>query len=540
VSETAPGTDLRLVPAALACWGVAGPAVGLDVVPVVVAAVVSAAAAAGCALAAGATLRRRPQDGAAVHRAAAGPAPPTARPLRSAVVASAALALVAAAITLASAAAQLHERGRGPLDDLVRERAVVEVVGTVRAEVVPLVSRWSAAAGGADGAGGASTRHRTVLAVEQVTGRGRTGAVRADLVVLGGAEWAAVPYGSTVAVTGRLSAAAPGQAPVGWLSATTVVVVRAPGSMDRAVAAVRSGLLAASDGLPPDARGLVPGAAVGDTTRVPAELVEAMRDTGLLHLTAVSGGHFAVLSLAVIGVATALRAPRALRAALAGAATAAFVLLVHPEPSVVRAAVMGGLSVLGMLLGRRGRAVPALGTAVVVLLVVDPWLSRSLGFALSVVATAAIVLVAPGWALALGRVLPRWLAVALAVPAAAQAACAPLIVLVDPAVPLYAVPANLLVAPAVPPVTLLGLASALTAGWAPGAAEALARAASWPAGWIATVARAGAELPGARLPWPGGSAGSAALVAVTVLGVAAVRGARAASAARARRTREPS
>jgi len=503
MSERAEPTDLRLLPAALACWVATGLALDRPAVPVLLAAGLVAVGAAVVLPAGAMSARWRVFP----------------RRQARAVAASVTLTLVAAAVALASAGTQLYVRGQGSLDDLVRQRAVVEVVGMVTAEVVPQSTAWGVRTGGAPGT---ASRFRTVLAVEQVTGRGGTSQVAAALAVVGGPPWRDVAYGSRVAVTGRL-AVVEGQEAVGTLTATAVVVRDPPGATDRVVAALRRGLLVASDHLPVDARGLVPGMVLGDTSRVPPDLALAMRDAGLLHLTAVSGGHFAIVLLAVVGLATAVRAPRGVRAVTAGLATGALVLLVHPQPSVVRAAVMGAIGVLGMLLGRRSRAVPALAAAVVVLLIVDPWLARSIGFALSVGATGAIVLLAPAWARAWGRVLPRWIAVALAVPAAAQTACAPLVVLIDPAVPVYAVPANLLVAPAVAPATLLGLAAALTAGWAPGVAELLAKAAGAATWWISAVARVGADLPGARLDWPGGPRGSLALVAAAVLAVATWR-----------------
>src|SRR5690606_2059013 len=121
---------------------------------------------------------------------------------------------------------------------------------------------------------------------------------------------------------------------------------------------------------------------------------------------------------------------------------------VRPDPPVLRAAVMGLVTVLGTLLRRPARAVPALAATVLALLVLDPWTSRSLGFALSVAATAAIVLVAPVLARAWTEHVPHLLAQAVAVPVAAQVACAPLLVPLESGVGGYAVPANLLAAPA--------------------------------------------------------------------------------------------
>jgi competence protein ComEC len=145
------------------------------------------------------------------------------------------------------------------------------------------------------------------------------------------------------------------------------------------------------------------------------------------------------------------------------AALAGFVVLVTPEPSVVRAATMSAVAMLALLLGRRGSGLALLALAVCVLLAADPWLALSLGFALSVAATGALLVLAPPLARGLGRFLPASLALALAVPLSAQLVCSPLIVLVSPGVAVYGVPANLLAAPAAPVATVLGLAACLAA-----------------------------------------------------------------------------
>ena len=377
----------------------------------------------------------------------------------------------------------------------------------VRSEVRPQPGRW--------GTGDAAT-FRTVLAVEEVAGRGWEGTAAAPVAVLGGPEWRGLAYGTRVLATGRLAAAAgAGRPPV--LTSSDVQVLSAPGPADRGVHLLRTGLLAATEDLPPDARGLVPGAAFGDTSRVPVDLEQAMKDSGLTHITAVSGGHFAVLSVTVLAGTALLRLPRPVRAVTTAVVLGAFVLLVHPEPSVVRAAGMGVVSLLALLLGRPGQAVAGLAATVVVLVALDPWLTRSLGFLLSVVATGAILLLAPPLAALLDGVVPRGPALVLAVPVAAQAVCAPVLLLVEPAVSAYAVPANVLAAPAVGPATLLGLGATLTASWCEPVSDVLVQGAAGAAWWIAWVARTVAGLPGARVPWPGGPGGAALLAVLTAV-----------------------
>ncbi|HVI35541.1 MAG TPA: ComEC/Rec2 family competence protein, partial [Gaiellales bacterium] len=263
----------------------------------------------------------------------------------------------------------------------------------------------------------------------------------------------------------------------------------------------------------------VPGLVVGDVSRMPPSLTDAFRVSGLTHLNAVSGENCAIV-LATVG-ALLRRTPlrRGARIAVAAASLAAFVVLARPSPSVLRAATMGGAALLAMSVGRRAQPVPLLAAAVLLLVLTNPFLGRSVGFALSVVATAAIVLLASRWADLLSRRMPRWLALAVAVPAAAQVACTPLLVLVFGQATPWAVPANLLAAPAVGPATVAGIFTAVVAAVSPAMGALLAWTAALPAAWLALVARSMAALPGASARWPAGATGVGllALVAGTAL-----------------------
>ena len=153
-------------------------------------------------------------------------------------------------------------------------------------------------------------------------------------------------------------------------------------------------------------------------------------------------------------------------------------------------------------------------------------LGRSYGFALSVLATAGLLVLAPAWREGLARHLPPLVADAVAVPAAAQVACAPVIAMLSGNVSLVSVPANLLVAPAVAPATVLGVLMALVAPVAPALARLLAWVAYLPAAWIVAVAQLAARVPVATVPWPEGTGGGlllAAVVAVTWVGVPVLR-----------------
>ncbi|BFO21455.1 hypothetical protein SHKM778_78430 [Streptomyces sp. KM77-8] len=191
---------------------------------------------------------------------------------------------------------------------------------------------------------------------------------------------------------------------------------------------------------------------------------------------------------------------------------------------MLRAAACGSVALLALATGRRRSLIPALATAVLLLVLYDPWLARSYGFLLSVLATGALLTLGPRWSTGLrNRGVPPRLAEALAAAGAAQALCAPVVAVLAARVSLVAIPCNLLAEFALAPATVLGFLALATAPPAMPAAKALAWCASWPAEWLAQVAKAGAALPGAGVDWPGGWAGAAALGAVTLAGLSVGR-----------------
>lgn len=315
-----------------------------------------------------------------------------------------------------------------------------------------------------------------------------------------------------------------------------VRVVSGPGGLAEVTAALRRGLVRAVRGLPDPGGGLVPGLAVGDTSAVSGELDAAMKQSSLSHLTAVSGANCAIVVGLAFAAAAALRARRSVRVGAGIVALFGFVALVTPEPSVVRSAAMAAIAMLGVALGRLGAGVSLLTLATSAVLIGDPWLAASLGFALSVAATGALLVLTRPLAAGLSRWMPRGVALALAVPLAAQLACGPLLIVVNPTVPLYGVLANLLAAPAAPVATVVGLAACLAVA-APVLQSGLAALAWLPAAWIAATAQAAVALPASALPWLGGVPGvvSLALVgtAVTILIVAPRRAGRFSRVARA-------
>lgn len=417
------------------------------------------------------------------------------------------MTVIAAFALAAAAAAASHVALAQPARDAVTGlgltggRAVV-----VEASVVGKVERR------ADGA----------LAFDAIATRIEVGdmsyPVGAEIVVRVAAEDVSdrrrLDVGAVVEVSGTAAEARPGERAVLVLQASRGVEVLHPPNGAAAVAAsLRQGLVSSVAGLPGPGAGLVPGLAVGDTSAVPAELDAAMKESSLSHLTAVSGANCALVVGLAFAVAAASGASRSLRVAMGVAALGGFVLLVTPEPSVVRAGVMAAVAMLGVLLGRPGAGVAVLSLAVTVLLVADPWLAGSLGFALSAASTASLLLFARPIAMGLARRLPSSLALALAVPLAAQLACGPLLVLITPQVPVYGVLANLLAAPAAPIATVVGLAACLSAPL-PWLQDGLAALAWVPASWIAATAESASTLPGDLVPWIEGWPGALALGAL--------------------------
>ncbi|MET9627785.1 ComEC/Rec2 family competence protein [Lentzea sp. NPDC006480] len=278
---------------------------------------------------------------------------------------------------------------------------------------------------------------------------------------------------------------------------------------------LRDGLRDASAVLDDEEAGLLPALVVGDTDHMVPRIVDEFRTAGLSHLLAVSGANLAIVCGAVYLLATRLRAGPRTAAAAAMAALVGFVVLAGPEPSVLRAAVMGAVTLLALVLGRTRSTLPSIAAAVIVLVLVDPALGGDPGFALSVVATTALVLVAPKWSRALKeRGVPNGLAEAIVVPTAASLATAPLVVGLSGQVSLVAIVANLVAGPVVAPATVLGVVAAAVASLYRPGAELVVHIAGPAVTWLIQVARQAATVPGASVGWPQGWLGAFALTGV--------------------------
>jgi competence protein ComEC len=346
---------------------------------------------------------------------------------------------------------------------------------------------------------------------EQVVGRGERHRVRAPVLVIADERSAHLELGSHLLVRGRLQVARTRDL-AGVLSTRGPPEVLArPGTLLRAADRVRASIRASVAGRPDGPRALVPALVDGDDAGMPTELTEAFRTSGLTHLLAVSGTNLTLVvgSLLLLARWSGVRARGLVVVGVLG--VLGFVLLARPEPSVLRAAAMGSVALLGMGTHGRRRGPQALGAAVLLLLLVDPWLAVTPGFALSALATAGILWLAPGWRDRLRRWLPLWAAEAIAVPLAAQLACTPLVAALSGQVSLVAVVANLLAAPAVGPATVLGLGGGIVGLLSGTVGRWVALPATWCAGWIITVAVRSAGLPVAAVAWSAGPAGIATL-----------------------------
>ncbi|MCW2832655.1 MAG: internalization-related competence protein ComEC/Rec2 [Nocardioides sp.] len=410
---------------------------------------------------------------------------------------------LAALAVLGVATLRVASYGVGPVADLVGGRAVVDAQLEVSSDPRLVPGRF-----------GDIVVVRGVL--KRVHGRGASYSLRAPIVVLADDSWLDVRLGTSVSVTGRL-APDDGRGPqvLGVLAVTgPPTVEEGPDIWWRGAAAVRRSIRDAVEPRGRHARELVPSLVVGDDSGLDPVLAEDFRTTGLTHLLAVSGTNLTLLVgfVLVLGRWCGVRGRWMYAAAALG--IVGFVLIARTEPSVVRAAAMGTVALIGMGSNGRGRGTRCLGAAVFALLLVDPGLAVSAGFALSVLATAGILFLAPVWRDAMCRWLPRWVAEAVSVPLAAQVACTPVVTAISGQISLVAVVANLLAAPAVAPATVLGLAGGL-AGlvWSP-LGEVVAAPAAWSVSWIVVVAQRGASLPTAAVEW---ATGPVAILAITVL-----------------------
>ena len=502
--------DLRLLPPVAAGWAATWLGLALPPGPTVAA----ASGVALCGISGMARARRR----AAAH-------PLGVEPLSATVCAT---LLVAAGLAL-SAALHVAAGTSGPLPGLAAQSALVSTALTVTGDP----KRILPAAGGTGRGGRSRTLVLLPVRITKVTTSdgasyqvGDSATVMASIRTPADEQiWLDLLPSQHLLATGKLLPPRDSGREVAVLLADRPPQVTGGPSLVQGLAgSLRADLREAASGLPAEEAGVLPALAVGDTLNEPPDLTDALKSTGLTYLTVVSGENLIFASAALIPVVrwVGLRGR-----AVTGAGfllVIGFTVLARPGPPMVRATVMSLLGCAAALSGRRFRALATMAAAVLVLLVIDPWLAATYGFVLSVAATAGLLIAAPGWCdRLLDRGVPLWIAGPASATAAAEAFCEPLLVTFTGSLPLIAVPANVLAVPAAPVATVLGIAAmAADAVWSP-LGHAVAWVAQWPVRWICLVARTGSAVPGASIGWPTGPGGCAALLAAYIAGYHLVR-----------------
>jgi competence protein ComEC len=282
---------------------------------------------------------------------------------------------------------------------------------------------------------------------------------------------------------------------IGAFAAHDLTAVRSARSpLVRVANALRARVLAGHQAVPEPQRALIAGFLLGDTGDLPDPIVDEFRASGLSHLVAVSGENVAFVL--ILAGPMLRRLPRFARLAGGLAVLLVFRTMTRWEPSVLRACAMASCSLLALSLGRPTAGLRALALAATVLLLADPFLLHSVGFQLSCAASVGIAMLGPPIARSLPG--PRWFRESLGVTVGAQIAVAPILVAVFDGVPLVAIPANLVAAPLVGPLTITGLVGGVVGGLVGGHGVVGATATVVPAvlaSAVLWIARLGAAVP---------------------------------------------
>jgi len=277
---------------------------------------------------------------------------------------------------------------------------------------------------------------------------------------------------------------------------TTLVQIAPTDSINRVAGKIRSSFRESAIALGGQSGALIPGLVIGDTSLESSQFVTEMRRSGLTHLTAVSGGNFAIIAAFLLWLLQFLIRGLRVRLAITAIILLAFIFLVRPSPSVLRASVMTAVLLVGKARGERSSALPALGVAIGFLILADPFQAIDPGFALSVSATAGILLLAPPLTRYFGKFTRHEkLVELLAIPVAATIFCTPLIMAISGQFSLVALPANFLVAEVVGPVTVIGFIAALISPLSLGIAHLLMLICKPFSAWVVLVAHYMGALP---------------------------------------------
>ena len=268
-------------------------------------------------------------------------------------------------------------------------------------------------------------------------------------------------------------------------------VVTQPSQWASSLGAIRNGLRDHSGS--GDAGSLIPGMVLGDTSKQTPEFKDQMKRSGLTHLVAVSGANFAIVSSFVLWLMQFAFKKKSYRLIATSLALICFIALVRPSPSVLRAAAMAAVLIFAQASSRTTDSIPALGFAMAAVVIGDPWQAKDAGFALSVLATAGLLLLAP----IIHDRLPinNKFAGAVAPPIAAMIFCSPVVVALSGYIAPMSIIANILAAPVVAPVTIIGFIAALVAPFAPFMSTLMIWLIRFPASFIVGVAHRISDFP---------------------------------------------
>lgn len=347
----------------------------------------------------------------------------------------------------------------------------------------------------------------------------------------------ALSRGAVVQVHGTLSPARFGRHAV-WLicEGGPVRQVAAPSAAQATVTTMHEAFFSVTDRLSDQGRVLVPGLTmgllgqdhIGETQREPVDatyariLQDRFRRSGIMHLMAVSGGHFMLIGAVVRRLGCLIPLPRQIAAILQIVTYLLLASAMFPSDSVRRALMMGIVMALAWLKGRPAQALNALSWTVIIVVTVDPQMSRSFGFALSCSAVFGIVVCAKPISQWLGTHMPQAVAEALALAVCAQLFTLPIQLLMEPDLPVFSIPANILVAPFVDGATLTGLLGMVAAPLNTDVAYALV----WVSSLMTKVMEVCALWLGggsmATVPWAGGVVGAVGMVLAEVGAACAV------------------
>lgn len=299
--------------------------------------------------------------------------------------------------------------------------------------------------------------------------------------------------GQKISITGRIVKSSERRVAALLIATAPIKALAPPSRWAKSLAAIRTGLRNASGG--GDAGALIPGMVIGDTAKQSAAFKNDMRRAGLTHLTAVSGANFAIVSAFVLWCMQFIFRKIPARLFTTAIALACFIALVRPSPSVLRAAAMAAVMLIAISTRQRGDSLPALGFAIAAVVAIDPWQSRDPGFALSVLATAGLLIMAPRITAYFQRWLPRRVASVVAIPIAALALCLPVIIALSGYISPISILANIVAAPLVAPITVVGFIAALISPISPSIAHTLLLVVRPLASMITSIARWAAHFP---------------------------------------------